>query len=171
MKALKARVQPVADDGSSGLPPCPNCGGEVRWLPSDDEEYAVLLEHKVATCPYGRTIYHETRELAADMWMRHLREKWSHRFPAPKIRPVAKPGSVPFESLRALDGEARRAWMRGWMERMGLENANRAAPVLGLTRQSVERMLYEGSRSRTAVTDQTLRVAQLVERLGLKRAS
>ena len=72
---------------------------------------------------------------------------------------------VPFAALRALDQDGRRRWLRGWMARLRLTTAHQASAVLTLSRQSVERMLYPGSAERTAVTDQTLRIAYLSERV------
>lgn len=152
------------------LPPCPNCGSAATFVPSEDDEWPVLLRHKVSTCPYGTDIYHETEALAAGKWMEHLRHHFPRRFPGPKAPVARKAKAASFADLAALGPDERREWMRGWMARMGLENANQAAPVLALTRQSVERMLYETNGRRTAVTDQTLRVAQLAEMVGMKRA-
>ena len=73
---------------------------------------------------------------------------------------------TPFLSLPALlsqDDASRREWLRGWMRRMGLPTAHQAAPVLCLTRSTVERMVYEQGR-RSRITDQTLKIAWLVEK-------
>jgi len=68
-----------------------------------------------------------------------------------------------FSMLLALDQAERRRWMRGWMARRRLFTAGQAAPVLAVSRQTVERMLYPGSKERIAVSDQALRIAYLVE--------
>ncbi len=68
-------------------------------------------------------------------------------------------------SILALDQPARRKWLRGWMSRMGLENANQAAPMLCLARTTVERMIYDPPRS--SITDQTMKIAWQAERLRL----
>jgi hypothetical protein len=70
-----------------------------------------------------------------------------------------------FDEVTAMDGEERRNWLRAWMERHGHATANAAAPDLALSRQSVERMLYEGSRERVAVGNQTMMIAWLRDRL------
>jgi len=77
----------------------------------------------------------------------------------------------PLATLLTLDQEGRRLWLRGWMERLGLENANQAAPILLLSRQTVERMLYETSAARRPVSDQTMKIAYLVEKIGLQRST
>lgn len=75
------------------------------------------------------------------------------------------------EGLRALGQEARRIWLRGWMGRMGLANANQAAPWLSLTRQTVEKMLYPDRKVVSAVGDQTLHIAFLEEQRAMTVAN
>lgn len=85
-------------------------------------------------------------------------------YSSPELQSVARnepPRSL--QELKTLDQESRRVWMRGWMERMGLPNANQAAPLLSLTRQTVEKMLYPNRRQNSAVGDQTLHIAYLLE--------
>lgn len=75
--------------------------------------------------------------------------------------------TISLADLLRLDDDARRDWLRGWMQRMNLPTAHQAAPVLCLSRSTVERMVYEqGQRSR--ITDQTLKIAWLVEKYGFE---
>ena len=70
-----------------------------------------------------------------------------------------------FQRLRGLSQEDRRLWLRAWMTRVGLASAGAAAEVLCVSRQSVERMVYPGSKERISITDATLRIAYLTERV------
>ena len=54
---------------------------------------------------------------------------------------------------------------------MGCANAAEAGLRLGLSRQTVERMLHDGSAERTAVTDQTMMLASAVEDLEIQSAA
>ncbi len=75
-----------------------------------------------------------------------------------------------FGDLLALDQDARREWLRAWMARHGLETANQAAPYLCVTRTTMERMVYDQAR-RSAVTDQTLKIAWMIDRYGLQTSA
>lgn len=149
------------------VPACPNCGVKPEWGTSTDVFGKVVLDHSVPTCTFKSRIHHYTREHAAGAWMTHLMESFPRHFPRSKGREV-RPQPIDFEFLQDLEAEARRDWLVCWMSRMGFANANQAAPFLALSRQSVERMVYSGS-TKQAVTDQTLRIAQLTEILGPSR--
>ena len=73
--------------------------------------------------------------------------------------------SISLSDLLRLDDEARRDWLRAWMQRMNLPTAHQAAPVLCLARTTVERMVYDQAQ-RSKITDQTLKIAWLVEKIG-----
>jgi len=68
-----------------------------------------------------------------------------------------------FQELLLLEQEQRVAWLRAWMDRMGLQNANQAAPHLCLKRTSVEAMVYDQA-TRRPISDQTLKIAYLLEK-------
>ena len=74
---------------------------------------------------------------------------------------------VTLGTLLDLDQLARRDWLRAWMGRMGLANANQAAPHLCVSRTTMERMVYDQGRQ-TAITDQTMKLAYLLEQYGLQ---
>ncbi|WP_448208679.1 hypothetical protein [Azospirillum sp. sgz302134] len=80
---------------------------------------------------------------------------------------MTRPPDISLSNLLRLDDGERREWLRGWMQRMNLLTAHQAAPVLCLSRSTVERMVYEQAQ-RSRVTDQTLKIAWLIEKYGFE---
>lgn len=72
-----------------------------------------------------------------------------------------------FSDIIVLEQPARRAWLREWLVRMGLANANQAAAVLCLDRRTVERMVYDNQVNPVRITNAVLKLAWALEQLRL----